>query len=124
MARVVHFEIPADDPQRAQDFYRDAFGWQFDKWQGPFDYWMAITGPEGSLGINGAITRREGFVNSVIDIIGVESIEETVAKIKAAGGTIIDGPNEVPGVGIIAYFTDTEGNTFGTIQPSMDMPIS
>ncbi|MGZ7136310.1 MAG: VOC family protein, partial [Methanobacterium sp.] len=38
MPRVVHFEIPADDPERAIEFYKNVFGWKIDKWEGPFDY--------------------------------------------------------------------------------------
>ena len=53
MPRVVHFEIHADDPERAANFYQSVFGWQFQKWEGPLEYWMIITGPEGTPGING-----------------------------------------------------------------------
>ena len=45
MARVVHFEIPADNPERALDFYGKLFGWQFQKYPGPQDYWLVTTGP-------------------------------------------------------------------------------
>ena len=46
MSRVVHFEIPADDPVRAAKFYEDVFGWKIEKWEGPFDYWLVTTGEE------------------------------------------------------------------------------
>lgn len=121
MAKVVHFEIPADDPERAVKFYREAFGWEISKWGGPTEYWLAMTGPEDERGINGAITRREGFNNSVVNTISVESLADTVAKIKAAGGTVPEENLQIPGVGLLAYFRDPEGNMFSALQPE-EMP--
>jgi len=119
LAKVVHFEIPAEDMQRAVSFYRQAFGWEIGKWDGPMDYWLATTGPEEENGIHGAITKREGFNDSVVNTIAVESLAETVARIKAAGGTVLEERLEVPGVGLLAYFRDTEGNMFSALQPEM-----
>ena len=48
MPRPIHFEIPADQPERASAFYRDVFGWQFRKWDGPMPYWLITTGPRAS----------------------------------------------------------------------------
>ena len=59
MSRVVHFEIPADDPERAINFYEKVFGWRFEKWEGPIEYWLVKTGPEDQPGIDGGLTRRE-----------------------------------------------------------------
>ena len=56
MARVVHFEIPVDNPDRAVKFYTDVFGWKIEKWEGPIDYWLITTGEENEPGINGALT--------------------------------------------------------------------
>jgi predicted enzyme related to lactoylglutathione lyase len=49
MPRIIHFDVPADDPKRAQKFYQDVFGWKFDKWNGPMEYWMAKTGDDKNL---------------------------------------------------------------------------
>jgi len=57
MPRVIHFEIPADNPDRAVEFYKQVFGWKFDKWQGPQDYWLITTG-KGEPGIDGGMLRR------------------------------------------------------------------
>ena len=42
MFNVVHFEIPADDVERAQKFYGELFGWKIEKFTSPMpmDYWM------------------------------------------------------------------------------------
>ena len=53
MGRVVHFEIHAENPQRAIAFYQGLFGWEITKWDGPMDYWMIRTGPKEQMGIDG-----------------------------------------------------------------------
>ena len=58
MARVIHFEIHAYDPERAAGFYRELFGWRVEKWNGPMEYWMVFTGPVGTPGINGGLIKR------------------------------------------------------------------
>jgi uncharacterized protein len=119
MARVVHFEIPADDPKRAVRFYEQALGWQINQWDGPDgpeDYWLAHTG-EG-MGIDGAIMPR-GTYTSTINTVGVESLEQTLAAITAAGGRVLTEIMPIPGMGRIAQCADTEGNVFGVHEPSM-----
>src|SRR5882762_1661767 len=71
MARVIHFEIPVDDADRAVAFYKNAFGWKIEKWNGPMDYWMVNTGDEKAPGINGAIMKR-GDVKTTTNTLGVE----------------------------------------------------
>ncbi len=116
MPRVIHFELPVDDPARAADFYRSVFGWKIDKWEGPTDYWLVTTGEQGEPGIDGALTRRsEGFM-STVNTVGVGSLEESVAKIQAAGGKILMPKSAIPGFGWLAYAQDTEGNNFGVMQ--------
>lgn len=119
MAKVVHFEIPADDTKRAVDFYRAAFGWQIRTWEGPTEYWLAETGPEEENGIHGAITKRDGLNSSIVNTIAVESLADAVARIKAAGGTVLEDNLNIPGVGLLAYFKDTEGNILSALQPVM-----
>lgn len=123
MARVVHFEIHADDPQRAVRFYQEVFGWQIIKWEGPEDYWLVTTGTDNEPGINGAILRRmmpvtsdATPVTSFVCSIAVTNIDEAIASATAQGGTEALPKMAVPGVGWLAYFKDTEGNIFGMIQ--------
>lgn len=116
MAKVVHFEIPADDPERAAKFYEDVFGWEINKWEGPFDYWLVTTGPEDEPGINGAIMTRE-MGDTVRNTIGVESIDEYITKIQENGGKMLTEKNTIPGVGSMAAFQDTEGNITVVIEP-------
>ena len=115
MARVVHFEITADDPARAAGFYGKVFGWKFLRWEGSQPYWLATTGEKGSAGIDGAIMNRHGSGQKVINTIGVESWEEAAKAIEAAGGKVGD-KDLIPGVGTFAYCEDTEGNLFGIME--------
>jgi predicted enzyme related to lactoylglutathione lyase len=115
MPRVVHFELTADDPERATKFYQDVFGWKIDKWDGPEDYWLVTTGEPGTIGIDGGIMRRRDGA-SVINTVDVDSVDDAVAKITAAGGSVAAPKMAVPGVGYMAYCLDTEGNTFGIMQ--------
>ena len=117
MTRVVHFEVTADDPERAADFYRRTFGWKIERWEGTQPYWLVDTG-EG-VGSGGAIMPRGDHTQAVINTVGVESIEKAMADVRAAGGTVLmDPPDEIPGVGRFAYARDTEGNEFGLLQPA------
>jgi uncharacterized protein len=117
MPRVVHFDMTAQDPERATKFYRDVFGWSFEKWSGPMEYWMANTGSEKQPGINGGFSRRQGGQPAgTHNTIDVPSIEEYSAKVGKAGGKLLNPKMAIPGVGYFALCQDTEGNTFGIIQ--------
>jgi len=116
MKRVVHFEIGADDPERAIRFYNEVFGWNTKKWDGPIDYWLTTTGKEDDPGIDGGIMNRGDFNQPVINTIEVPSVDEFIEKIKSAGGEIVTPKTEIPGIGFNAYFRDTEGNIFGIIE--------
>jgi uncharacterized protein len=110
MSRVVHFEIPADDTERAIKFYEDVFGWKIEKW-GEFEYWLVTTGEDEEPGINGAILPKK-FSGMVRDAISVDSYREAVKKIENAGGKMLTDAMPVEGVGITGAFEDTEENQF------------
>jgi predicted enzyme related to lactoylglutathione lyase len=121
MSRVVHFEIHADDPQRAVNFYQNIFDWQINKWEGTEDYWLVTTGPDSEPGINGAILQRRQPINgdaviAYICTIDVSSVDDAIAKITSHGGSIALPKMAVPHVGWLAYAKDTEGNIFGVMQ--------
>lgn len=116
MSRVVHFEIPADDPGRAVGFYEQVFGWKFKKWEGPMDYWLIETGPDDEPGINGGLMKREQPGQGVCNTLGVGSVDDFVGKVTDAGGTIVVPKSPIPGVGYVAYGQDPEGNAFGLFE--------
>jgi predicted enzyme related to lactoylglutathione lyase len=115
MPRVVHFELSADQPERAAKFYTQVFGWKIKKWDGPQEYWLITTGEENP-GINGGLMRRQGQANCV-NTVGVPSVDDFTAKITGSGGKVVMPKMAIPGVGYLAYCQDTEGNTFGIMQP-------
>ena len=122
MKKVVHFEIPADDVERAKKFY-SIFDWQL------MDYPM----PDGSLyvgarttevneethlpkepgAINGGIVKRDEYVKTPQVTVNVPSIDEYLEKIKAAGGKVVKPKVEIGGMGYYAYVNDSEGNLLG-----------
>lgn len=124
MFRPVHFEIHAEDPERAAKFYQEMFGWKITKWDGPVDYWLVSTGTEGP-GIEGAILKRMGQnpdpqeptpVIAYVCTIDVENLDDMIAKAQKLGAVEALGKQEVPGVGWQAYYKDTESNIFGMMQ--------
>lgn len=115
MPRVSHFDIPADDPKRAQKFYKEVFGWKFKKWDGPMDYWMAKTGTK-EPGIDGGMSKRMPGQIGMTNTIDVMSIEKFSKKIMENGGQLIVPKMAIPKVGWFAQCMDTEGNMFGIIE--------
>ena len=115
MPRVIHFEIAADDVKRAAKFYSDVFGWKIDKWEGPQEYWLVTTGKEGP-GIDGGLMKRDEHFPPTTNTIDVPSVDDFTAKIGKSGGKVVVPKMAIPGVGWMAYCTDTEGNIFGIMQ--------
>lgn len=119
MSRPVHFEILATEPEKLVTFYQQALGWRISAWKGPAAYWLVSTGEDDCPGINGGIMGRQ-FQQGAINTIGIASLEETLAKIEAAGGRKVQGPYEIPEVGQHVYCADPEGNLFGLLQPAAE----
>lgn len=120
MPRVVHFEVHADDPQRAIRFYSTAFGWAFSQY-GPQEYWLITTGPDEQPGINGGLVRRRGAIDgqavtAFVCTVDVESVDASLAQVLELGGQLALEKMPIPGVGWLAYARDTEGNVFGMMQ--------
>jgi predicted enzyme related to lactoylglutathione lyase len=116
MPRVVHFEIEADNPQRAIRFYTSVFSWKIDRWGGPMDYWLVTTGQAPEPGIDGAFKLRGASPAPAVNTISVPSVDEYAAKIQAASGQIVQPKMAIPGVGYFALCQDSEGNPFGIID--------
>jgi hypothetical protein len=123
MPRVVHFEIHADNPERARTFYGDLFGWEFSPFGGPMDYWIIRTGSEGQPGIDGGIMRRMGTppvdgqaVNAYVCTVDVDQLDQALEKALALGATLALPKMAIPGIGWLAYAKDPEGNIFGMMQ--------
>jgi predicted enzyme related to lactoylglutathione lyase len=111
MARIVHFEIPADNPEKVMKFFTDVFDWQFQPYGE--DYWFAITGPDDPPGINGGVMKKKDPRQPLANTMDVASVDDTVKKIEAAGGTVVVPKMTVGDMGYVAYFMDPEGTIHG-----------
>ena len=121
-ARVVHFEIPFDDADRAHGFYRDVFGWTVNAIP-ELDYTIATTGPVDDQGmpsepgfIGGGMMKRQQEINTPVITLEVDDIDKTLVTIEENGGSTVAGKMQVAEMGFAAYFRDSEGNLMGLWQ--------
>ncbi len=113
MNRFTHFELATSDPEKTAAFYRDVFGWDVKKWEGPVDYWLITTGDTSTPGINGGLMVTDGSFIGTVNTIEVDDIDAVIAKVKAHGGEMQLEKDVIPGVGYQAYFKDTSGIMVG-----------
>jgi predicted enzyme related to lactoylglutathione lyase len=124
---IVHFEIPADQPERAAKFYRELFGWNINRWENPggMEYWMVETvetdaeGRPARQGVNGGLMPRMYPGQVPLNYIAVADLDESVAKAQGLGAKILMERTPVPGMGWFAQLADTEGNVFAMWQTDM-----
>jgi uncharacterized protein len=126
MPTIVHFEIPADDIERAKKFYNSLFGWKIEKWPGtdnskltsaatgqPIEYWMInTTDDKGNKAVGGGMMKRQMPEHHITNYINVNSIDEYTSKVEEAGGKVVAPKHAVPGMGYFALCLDTENNVF------------
>lgn len=115
MSKVVHFEIPVDDVERATAFYQDVLGWQITAY-GDQRYWLVRAGEDEDMGANGALVDRGPLHSSPVVIAAVADIDDALKRAEQAGGEIAQGKLPVPTMGWSAYVRDPEGNTIGFFQ--------
>ncbi len=108
---IVHFEIPADDVERAKTFYSALFGWQLSNMPGFDNYWVFDTGdPDRDAG--GGILSRQAAGQGIVHYFQVESVDEYVTRAQELGAQVVFPRAPVPGMGWFAQLLDTEGNCF------------
>ena len=130
MNRVIHFEVQADDVERAKNFYQNALGWKIEqvmkKEEGGMDYWSVVTGEEGEPGFKGGLYQRPEVDNEKFYLydctIAVEDLDKAIEAVKTNGGMITKEKAEIPGVGWFASAKDTEGNRFGLMKWTREQP--
>jgi len=117
---LASFAIHADDVNRARAFYEAVFGWVFEPW-GPPDFYLIHTGDESSPGIQGLMHKRSvprtgTGLNEFDPTFSVEDVDAIAAAVVANGGTLKFARSEIPTVGALIRFLDTEGNDVGAMQ--------
>jgi predicted enzyme related to lactoylglutathione lyase len=126
---VAHFEIFASDVERARKFYERVFGWRFEV-AGPPDFYLIVTGPATDPGLtHGLIAKRsgpaaQGPLNSFRCTVSVRSVTESMAAIEAAGGKLRSSIVEIPDVGKVVEFADTEGNVACVMEYVTGHPLA
>ena len=121
MRKVVHFEIPADDVDRAKNFYGSIFGWDLQTQQmGEGEYTSVMTTPVNERSqptepgaINGGMMQRTETTPGPVITIDVDGIDDVLKQVESAGGTTITPRTPIPNMGAYAYFKDPEGNVMG-----------
>jgi predicted enzyme related to lactoylglutathione lyase len=133
--RVVHFEIEAQDRERAKKFYAEAFGWKMDQMSDDMGGYVTITtgDPKEPNGINGGLFQvGKKELNAFSCVVSVDDADKAIEDVKQAGGKVLSGGKDnqgnelgekvdIPGIGIYVKCEDTEGNRFTLLQPSPDM---
>jgi predicted enzyme related to lactoylglutathione lyase len=120
MPTVYHFDIPVDDANRAQQFYKNVFGWDMKKVESQVEpkveLWMCETEDKnGKKGITGGMMKRD-TLPTVTNYILVNSIDEYISKINKSGGRVTVQRTEIPNIGFYAMFLDSENNLFGLFE--------
>ena len=117
--RVVHFEIPFEDGDRARSFYREIFGWQLQEMP-EMSYTLVMSGPSGDAGpteagfINGGmLSRKDAAAPGPVIVVDVDSIDATLERIGGLGGSTVTAKIPVGDMGFAAYAQDPEGNVVG-----------
>ena len=133
MPTIVHFEIPADDVERAKKFYTDLFGWKIEKWPGmnsgdssssssssyDMEYWKITTTDEkGNKALGGGMIKRQMPQQPNINYIDVKSVDEYSSKVEKIGGKVVVSKRAVPEMGYFAVCLDTENNAFAIWESS------
>ncbi|GAB5522437.1 MAG: hypothetical protein Roseis2KO_03090 [Roseivirga sp.] len=114
-SRIVYFEIPATQPEACMHFYKKVFGWQFGQTKEE-PYWLAKTGPDTLPGINGAITASKEGLDTVVNTILVQNLEETMTAIVHHGGEVCSAKQNLKGIGQMVCFKDTEGHLHRALE--------
>ena len=127
MRSVVHFEIPADDVERAKSFFGSVFGWDLQTMPvGEGEYTTVTTTPIDDTmrptepgAINGGLMRRSDRTPSPVITIGVDDIDLSLKEVESAGGSTVTPKTPIPEMGAFAYFKDPEGNVMGLWESSV-----
>jgi predicted enzyme related to lactoylglutathione lyase len=117
MPTIVHFDVAADDPERAKKFYRELFDWKMENPPGMTDYYLIETKDlNGERGVGGGLGKRGDPGQRITSYIGVGSVDEYAARVEKLGGILVQPKMTVPGWGYLAVCLDTEDNMFGLWQ--------
>lgn len=119
MHSIKYFEIHAARPEVIIDFYSRLFGWEFVCANQEGSYWVILERQADTVPMAGLKTRIGGDVitgrafNAFIAIFSVESVENILKEAEILGGHVIEIQAPAPGLGVMSYIQDPDGNIFG-----------
>ncbi|MDY6965131.1 MAG: VOC family protein [Halobacteriota archaeon] len=121
MPTISHFNIPADDIERAKRFYTEVFDWKITRDPGPMEYYMIETStPDGEIGLGGGMAKKDDPSQAITPFIDVPSIDDCIKKIEELGGKLVSPKMAVPNTGYVAVCLDTENNAIGLWETDED----
>jgi uncharacterized protein len=113
MSTIVHFDVPAENIDRAKKFYAELLGWKFESYPAMEYNLITTTNLEGVPGVGGGMGKRMDPSQRIVNYFGVKSIDAAMQQVKSLGGRMLTDKMTVPAMGYLANCVDTEGNTFG-----------
>ncbi len=113
MSAIVHFDVPADDVERAKKFYSELLEWKFESFPAMQYNLITTTSLDGTPGIGGGMGKRMDPSQRMMNYFGIRSIDAAMEQVKSLGGKVLSEKMAVPGMGFLANCMDTEGNMFG-----------
>ncbi len=113
MSSIVHFDVPAEDIERAKKFYSSLFGWEYQSFPGMEYNLITTTNLDGTPGVGGGMGKRMEPSQRMMNYFGVKSIDDAMKQVRKLGGKVYSEKMAVPGMGYLANCMDTEGNAFG-----------
>ena len=116
MPTIVHFDVPAEDVERAKIFYSALFGWKYESYPEMQYNLITTTNLDGTPGVGGGMGKRMEPSQRMLNYFGVPSIDAAMSQVRTLGGKVLTEKMVVPGMGFLANCMDTEGNMFGLWQ--------
>lgn len=125
-AKVVHFEIPFDNENRAAASYRDVFDWQIQPMP-EMSYLTITTGPVNDEGfaaepgyIGGGMMQREAPTTHPVLVLDVDDIDAALTSVAEHGGSTAVEKMPIGDYGFATYFHDSEGQPDGTLADRLN----
>jgi predicted enzyme related to lactoylglutathione lyase len=123
--KPTYFDLTVQDLGEARRFFQSVLGWRFEKFPMPYEYYRITAGPEDEPGIDGGIgavedTQLSGGQPLTQVTIPVPNLDESIEKVKGAGGSVIEDKMTIPGIGWYATCAEPGGLKFGMIQVAPD----
>jgi len=113
MPTIVHFDVPAEDIERAKKFYSTLLGWKFQSYPEMQYNLITTTNMDGTPGVGGGMGKRMEPTQRMMNYFGVSSIDAAMKQVRSLGGSVLTEKMAVPRMGYLVNCVDTEGNLFG-----------